>query len=218
MSTNEDKEAMKVQYESMVRQELSKVNFNINVHKEVIKGILTTIVSGFFFAWCSSSDESFWPVLVRENEWAKIAIYSLPTILFVIYEISIVISTYNRWKKIDFEAEMSSVYWRKIYQKFILDKIGYQKDENIIKNLDKAKQLYKNHEDIHFFEDEFSDYLYKYYDKYKIDVSFDFYKNLAKVILLENEIRGTLINEENGRYTFIVKDNTELFAMASSCL
>lgn len=111
--------------------------------------------------------------------------------------------------------EMSSVYGRKIYQKFILDKVGYKKEDSIIKNIDEAKKLYKNHGDIHFFEDKFSEYLYKYYLKYCLDFSYDFYKNLVKVILLENEINGTLIKEENGRYTFIVRDNLEFLMMAS---
>lgn len=210
---NKDKETKKVQYELMVKQELSKITFNINVHKEVLKVFLSTIVSGFFFTWCSSSEESFLPVFIKENQWAMIIICSLPIIIALIYETSLVMSARNIRRKIDFEMEMSYVYWKKIYQKFILDKIGYKKDDNITKNLNEAKRLYKNQEDIYFFEDEFSDYLYKYYLKYHLDVSYDFYKNLAKVILLENEINGTLISEENDRYTFIVKDNIEFLLM-----
>lgn len=215
MSSNSNKEALKIQYETMVRQEISKVNFNISIHKEVLKVLFSTVLSGFFFAWCSSSSESFLATIISENKWAMILICSLPVIFIMLYEISLVFSARNIRKKLDFEMEMSSVYWRKIYQGFILDKVGFKREDNIIKNIDEAKKLYKNHGDIHFFEDEFSDYLYKYYLKYCLDFSFDFYKNLAKVILLENEINGTLIKEENGRYTFIVKDNLEFLMMSS---
>lgn len=214
MSSNTNKEALKLQYEAMVRQEISKVKFNVNIHKEVLKFILSTVLSGFFFAWCSSSAESFLPTFIRENECIKILICSLPIIVTIIYEISLVLSVRNIRKKLDFEKEMSSVYWRKIYQKFILDSVGYKRDADFTKNMNEAKKLYKNHADIHFFEDDFSNYLYNHYSKYHLDFSYDFYKNLAKMILIENEINGTLINEENGRYTFVVKDNIEFLMMS----
>lgn len=47
----------------------------------------------------------------------------------------------------------------------------------------------------------------------KFDVYCDFYYHLARVILLENEINGTLIFDK-GSYTFIVKDNSELLIMS----
>lgn len=113
---------------------------------------------------------------------------------------------------------MSNVYWRKRYQQFILSKVGYEKNDDFSKNMQEIKNICKEHDDITFFEDEFLDYLFKYYSKYKFDVSFDFYSNLAKVILLENEINGTLIKDNNQQYTFIVKDNIELLLISSSYL
>lgn len=211
-----DKEFLRVQYELLVRLELNKVKFNINIHIEVMKAILSTVVAGFFFAWCSSSEESFLQVSIRENEWVRIVICCLPVFFALLYDIAIVIAAINRRKRIDFDAEMTSVYWRKIYKKFVLGKIGCKKGENYVQNMTVAKKIFKNHEDVCFYEDEFSDYLQEYYLKYRLDLSFEFYKNLAKVILLENEINGTLISEETGRYVFVVKDNIEFISMFCS--
>lgn len=210
-----DKEFLRVQYELLVRLELNKVKFNINKHIDVMKAILSTVVAGFFFAWCSSSEESFLQVSIRENEWIRIVIFCLPVFFALLYDGAIVIAAINRRKRIDFDAEMTYVCWRKIYQKFILGKIGCKKGENIVQNMTIAKKTFKNHKDVCFYQDEFSDYLQEYYLKYRLDLSFDFYKNLAKVILLDNEINGTLISEEKGRYVFVVKDNIEFITMFS---
>ncbi len=73
----------------------------------------------------------------------------------------------------------------------------------------------KSHEDTNFKEMDFSNYLSEYYKKYDADVYCDLYTHLARIILLENEINGTLIFDKD-KYTFVVKDNVELLFMLAS--
>lgn len=73
----------------------------------------------------------------------------------------------------------------------------------------------KSHEDTNFKEMDFSNYLSEYYKKYDADVYCDLYTHSVRIILLENEINGTLIFDKD-KYTFVVKDNVELLFMLAS--
>lgn len=73
----------------------------------------------------------------------------------------------------------------------------------------------KSHEDTNFKEMDFSNYLSEYYKKYNADVYCDLYTHSVRIILLENEINGTLIFDKD-KYTFVVKDNVELLFMLAS--
>ena len=73
----------------------------------------------------------------------------------------------------------------------------------------------KSHEDTNFKEMDFSNYLSEYYKKYNADVYSDLYTHSARIILLKNEINGTLIFDKD-KYTFVVKDNVELLFMLAS--
>ena len=73
----------------------------------------------------------------------------------------------------------------------------------------------KDDKENNFKEMDFSNYLSEYYKKYNADVYCDLYTHSVRIILLENEINGTLIFDKD-KYTFVVKDNVELLFMLVS--
>lgn len=216
MSLNTEKEILKTQYETMIRVALENQNENTSLYKKYVAFVGSFLLS-CFFTWCSSGDTSFFPKLFSENMTVRYIVCFLPFIFIMIYEVSIVISVKRITKRIDSEYEMCMSSWRKRLREFILIKVGYEPDIDFAKNMNSIKEKMKKHEDIIFDEITFADYLKKYYEKYKFNVYYDFYYHLARVILLENEINGTLIFDK-GRYTFPVKDNSELLIMSTECL
>ena len=215
MSSEGEKELLKVQYEILIRQELNK-DFNTKVHYKFIKFFVSTILMGAFFAWCSAGDTSYFPKLLRENEMVSNIVTFIPQLVWVIYSICIIISTNNVSKKIEYKFGMSKLKWMEKFKKYIILKIGYEQSDDFQKNIENMKRIIKNHEDINFTEDDFADYLEKEYKTYKLDISVDFYNNLAKFILLDNEMKGTLVHNGYDRYVFIVKDNTEIMSIFSA--
>ena len=73
----------------------------------------------------------------------------------------------------------------------------------------------KDDKENNFKETDFSNYVSEYYKKYNADVYCDLYTHLARIILLENEINGTLIFDKY-KYAFVVKDNVDLLFMLAS--
>lgn len=216
MSTKIEKEILAAQYETMIRIELANQSVNTTPYKNVV-AFVGSFLSSCFFTWCSSGDTSFFPKLFSENLIVRYMVCFLPFIFFLVYEVSIIISTNRIMKMVDSEFEMSMHSWRKRFREFILKKIEYEREHDLCKNISSIKEKMKNHEDIVFEEMDFADYLKEYYKKYKFNVYYDFYTHLAKVILLENEINGTLIFDK-GKYTFVVKDNVEVLCMSASYL
>ncbi len=216
MSTKIEKEILAAQYETMIRIELANQSVNTTPYKNVV-AFVGSFLSSCFFTWCSSGDTSFFPKLFSENLIVRYMVCFLPFIFFLVYEVSIIISTNRIMKKVDSEFEMSMHSWRKRFREFILKRIEYEREHDLCKNISSIKEKMKNHEDIVFEEMDFADYLKEYYKKYKFNVYYDFYTHLAKVILLENEINGTLIFDK-GKYTFVVKDNVEVLCMSASYL
>ena len=216
MSTKIEKEILAAQYETMIRIELANQSVNITPYKNVV-AFIGSFLSSCFFTWCSSGDTSFFPRLFSENQIVRYIVCFLPFIFFLVYEVSIIISTKRIMKKIDSEYEMTMCSWRKRFKEFILIKLEYEPDFDVSKNISSIKEMMKSHDDIVFDEMTFADYLREYYKKYEFNVCFDFYSHLAKVILLQNEINGTLICS-SGKYTYVVKDNIELLLMSASYL
>lgn len=207
------KELEKLRCEILVRQEINNIKFNTDMHKKVISFIFFNIILNFFFAWCSSSEESNLPQYISSHEWAKAFIVLFPSIVLSIFLFAIVLTTKNMMKKVNFQSEMTNFHWNKKYQWFILEKIGFKAQDTFKETADEINKIYREASDIEFYEDEFERYISESYKKYKMDVSFDFYKNLARAILLENELKGSLISEGD-KYTFIPKDNPEFSCMA----
>lgn len=210
------KEIQKAKAETIVRQEISTVNFDITVHKKVLSFLINTIFLGAFWVWCSSSDTSNYAVFIQKNEWTKYFFVLLPIILEILFFVPIIISVKNIKKQTSFEYWMSNIKWKKLYQRFILQKIEFPMDENkILSNLNKANAMLKKHEDIIFYKDEFADYLREFYKNYRVCLSYDFYNYLADVILISCEIDGTLVSEPDGRYTFIIEKNNEFLSIVT---
>lgn len=214
MSRNIEKEILAAQYESIVRSALQnkKESQKPKVYKKVIGGIGSFLLS-CFFTWCSSGDTSYFPKLFSENIVVRTVVCFLPLILFLIYEFAIIISIKGIVKDIDFEYDMSMCSWKNRFTEYILKKLNYEKSSDFNKNMHLIEEKMKTCEDIVFDEYDFSNYLREYYKKYNYDFYYDFYSHLAKVILLENEINGTLFFNE-GTYTYIVKENRELLFMS----
>lgn len=209
-----EKELEKIRCEMLVRQEISNIKFNTDIHKKVMSFVVLNIFLSFFFAWCSSSDTSNLPQYVSSHEWAKIVIAFFPHILWIIFGVALVWTAKNRRKKVEFKSSMTKFSWDKKYQRFILKKMGFETYDSFSENMDEMKRMYDTAPDVEFYEDEFEKYIEESYKKFEIDVSFDFYKNLAKFILLENELKKSLISEGD-KYTFIPKDNPEFLVMAT---
>lgn len=216
MSPNNEKELLKAQYETLVRVALANQKENKVPYKTFISFVGSFLLS-CFFTWCSSGDTSYFPTLFSENTTVRMIVCFLPFIFFTLYEFFVLISVKRIKKKLNFEYDMCMSSWRKRFREFILQKIGYEPDINITNNLNSIREKMKTHEDVVFCASDFEDFLRDYYKKYKFDVYYDFYKHLAKVILLENEINGTLIYDK-GEYTFVVKDNSEVLLMSASYL
>ena len=65
------KQIIRAKAEVIVRQELSKVQFDTKVHKKVASFLTVTIILGAFWVWCSSSPESNYVIFINEHEWTK---------------------------------------------------------------------------------------------------------------------------------------------------
>lgn len=214
MKSKDEKELLKAQYENMVRRELDKKHFNTNVHGQFLWFLFSVVLTGAFFSWCSAANESYFPTLLRKNEVAMYIFCSTPLIIFFVYEFTVLKSAKNIRRKLDYEFDMNTVTWGKKFYKFIIMKTGYVQGPSFIENQKQIKEIMETHEDINFSRSDFANFLEMEYKKHKLDVSFDFYTNLATCILLDYEIKGSLIHETDNRYTFIVKDNPEIQIMA----
>ncbi len=104
------------------------------------------------------------------------------------------ITRYRRVKKISFQDEMTDRCWNKRYQIFILERIGIKFDTDVIKNLDNIQKIYRDAQDVVFWESEFEKFLRESYKKFEMEVSFDFYRNLAN----DADITGFDVNDVIG--------------------
>lgn len=199
-----EKEMLVLQYEALVRSELRKKNADAFPYQKIF-AFFGTVLQSIFFTWCSSGDTSYFHILFQNNIKVRYTVCFLPVMGFFIYELLIYFSAKRIKENINFEREMCWRAWRERLKEFILLTNGYDADYDLLKNANEFKKSMKNDKEICFYEDDFADYLQKYYEKYRLGVYVDFYQYLAKMILLKNEM-DNLIDYKEGKYIFKINN------------
>ena len=206
------KQIIRATAEVIIRQELSKVQFDIKYHKKVLSFLKCTIFFGAFWTWCSSSPESNYIIFINEHEWTKIFFVMLPLLLMIWLFVPLIVSTRNHKRKIEFEYHMTEAEWNTLYQRFILSKLGFSIDINNIKQM---KTIYEKHDDISFYKCELVKFLESFYHEFKVDLSFDFFDYLADIILIGQDLKGKLVSDADEHYIFVVEKNSEFIYAAA---
>ena len=200
---NRQKELLKVSYENIIRTALQNQNQNTYLYKKYI-AFIGSFLQSVFLTWCSSGDTSYFPVLFKNNEIVRIIVCFLPFVGILLFEILIGISAIKIRKGIEYHFDMTMASWNKKLIKYILSEWETKQKINIFRMTDIALINIKGKIKIEIDENDFSDYLREQYSHYKLDV----YDDLAKVILLENEMSG-IISYSDWKYIFILDNQTK---------
>ena len=207
MNNKKLNEILRNQYKAAVMDDLKRIDFKTDTMKRYIMFITTVIIPGLFFAMCSAGDTSYLPTILNKH----------PIIILIalaIYEIVSVIIIVRCFKNISKEhvimKEFTDPFLKRKYGKYLLKILGVDctKGKDFIIN--EIKQLMKSKKDQKISINEFETFLLHECEHWKLNVSPEFYKNLAKTIILTRVIDGTLI-EDKEDYIFILENNEDLF-------
>ena len=168
--------------------------------------LITVILVGLFFSICSSSDESYLPVFLK---WHRYAILIIITIFIASFGAICYVNCKNLSKEHSFMLEFNDVFLKYKFGKYLLIKLNVNYNQSLEKTIKELKQLMESEQDVIIKVNDFESFLIRECEHWKLNVSLDFYKNLAMTILLTRVIDGSLI-ENNGDYVFILKHNDDL--------
>ena len=215
MAYSVDKEMLKAQYESMIMEELPNMKRTDKTypHQKILGAIYSFALSAFL-TWCSSVDGSYFPLLFKGNEMFRYLVCFSPMIVTGIFEISVGLSAIIIKKDIDLKFEMNSFAWKKKFYRYILEKLNYlnyEKQSTLQDTFVYIRNMLTEQESVEIFEDDFENFLKHQYEKYEMNVSCDFFKRLARVILLERDLDGSLIDKGKGRYEVYIVAESEFY-------
>ncbi len=199
--------------EIIIRNELSKINYDTKVYKKVISFIVATVIFGAVWAWCSSSPESNIYMLIG-NKVTRHVIFFIPLILYYIVGLSIIKSAVNIKKTTTMEYNMSQINLNKELEAYVLNKLNIDPTQSLSDKTKIFNDYYKNGKSITIYENEFAKYFsserFKPYIAY---VSIEFWNYLARMVLLTAVLEGWMKEEGKYEYKFSTKDNDHFRTM-----
>ncbi len=199
--------------EIIVRNELSKIVYDTKVYKKVIDFFVATICMGAVWTWCSSSSESNIYALIHNNV-ARIFVYLIPVIFFLIYVISIKISVNNSDKMKNTERSMFPQSLNIELESYIISRLNIDSTQSLSDKTKIFNDYYKNGKSITIYENEFAKYLSsERFKPYKSYVSSGYWNYLARMVLLTAVLDGWMKEEGKYEYKFSTKDNDHFRTM-----
>lgn len=204
----EDKKRQRDKFELLVDSDIKATKFNAESHKHFLMFFLGTVVLGAFFMWCSSTTESNFFVLYKEERIKTMVILVITQGPFLCVMYLMFKDILTTRKKFDIEIAQDYIIQRRIFSTFLKQKI---KTEGNIKSESEMLNLIKmSTKDISFEYNEFWMFISTYISKnYKFNFPTRFNDHLTNLILYNEELEGTLIKENKRNYTFIIEGNMD---------
>jgi len=202
----DDKKRERDKYVGLVDSDIKSINFRTNAHIEFLKFLGSTILVGFFFMWSSSNSDSNFFKMLEHNKIFLYCILSIPYLCYIVFLICLIKSAYARRGELDLNFYQKYSFQKELFARFLLKKMGWNKEVNYKKIIKNYEECVKNIE-FNFFE--FRDFVESYITKkYKFDFPIQFFEHFSYLILYNEDIEGTLISEDN-EYIFIVQKNED---------
>lgn len=213
----------KIIYSNRLRDDLNNLKFKPYLYKQVRNFIFITLILGGVFSWASASAPTadnpgsniyvFINKFFPETPFGAVFFYAI-YILSIIMILAFIPSLKAIYGKLSIWRFENEIYQKKLFIKFIYSRIPeLESKENV--SIEEVFKIYNSKEqDIEFNKNDLYDFCCEFFKKLKTKIPFRFIEDICNLIIINELIDGTLIQNENiilDSYVFIIEKNYELF-------